>query len=233
MSIIAALISTRDGVVASDGRKFGSADVHIESGQITVLRPAQIESDEFDKTFELEGRKIVGAFCGLVSFSGMTIGEHVVEIAAAIASRAQFTSVVEKVAEGLRTRIDCISDKEVMRALRKLDLLLVGGERLTRADMRIASIRIHTEDGVIKAATKIDSVAKGSPCWRSIYGDDNAQAAARGVFEANLSSSSDADFLTRLVREAIEVGISASGPHPQGSDLACGGRVFLRRTYYS
>ena len=103
MSIIAALISSRDGVVASDGRKFSSADVHVESGQTTVSKPAQIESDDFDKTFELGDRKIVGACCGLVSFSGLTVGEHIVEIATpAIVEGAQFPLVVERIVEGTK-----------------------------------------------------------------------------------------------------------------------------------
>ena len=76
MSVIVAMISNRDGAIASDGRLFGPA--RIENGQVTD--PATVESDSFDKTFAIAGGKIVGAFCGLMSFSGRTVAEHVDEI---------------------------------------------------------------------------------------------------------------------------------------------------------
>ena len=116
---------------------------------------------------------------------------------------------------------------------RKLDLLLVGGERLKRADMRIASICIHPEGDAIKVERKIDSVVGGYSCSYSTYGEDNARAATTVVFKANSSYSADANFLSQLVRRAIEAGISACGLHPHGSEVACGGRTFVRRTFYT
>ena len=83
MSVIAALISKRDGVIASDGRKFGST--YLVNG--LPSKPLKVESDDFDKTFSLAGGKIIGAFCGLLEFGERTIAEHIQEI-----TRDSFTS---------------------------------------------------------------------------------------------------------------------------------------------
>jgi hypothetical protein len=55
MSIIAALASTRDGFVASDGRKFSSA--FWDKG--VIITPAHIDQDDYDKTFELDRGKVI------------------------------------------------------------------------------------------------------------------------------------------------------------------------------
>jgi hypothetical protein len=60
MSVIVALISERNGVVATDGRLFKPA--RFDHGRLTD--PATIDSDAFDKTFVLAGGKVIGAFSG-------------------------------------------------------------------------------------------------------------------------------------------------------------------------
>lgn len=61
MSVIVAVVSGRDGVVASDGRR--SSPAVLVDGR--VEKPSIVESDEFDKTFALDCGKVIGAFCGL------------------------------------------------------------------------------------------------------------------------------------------------------------------------
>jgi len=58
VSIIAALISSTDGVVSSDGRLFDSA--WLDNGQVT--KPALISSESFDKTFVIYDGKAVSGF---------------------------------------------------------------------------------------------------------------------------------------------------------------------------
>ena len=102
MSIVSALISRRDGVVASDGRIFSSA--WIENGN--VARPAVVESDSFDKTFTLADVKEIGAFAGLTRFSGKTVGEHVSEVAAkSTAIVNDFTTLTNLVQESVAQRL--------------------------------------------------------------------------------------------------------------------------------
>jgi hypothetical protein len=228
MSIIVAVASTRNGGVASDGRRFAPA--WLENG--CVVRPAAIESEVFDKTLTLDGNKIVGAFCGLMSFSGQSIAEHITEIVSPpIPSGAQFAPVVENIAGEVARRLNCVADREVTFPCRKLDLLLVAGESLTRSGLCIASIRVHPVNGAIKADTGIVRADSSNRYW--IYGDDRAVSAARTVFEANHAPNRDAGFLKRLAGQAVQAGIAAAGPHPHGSDPACGGQVFLRRTWYA
>ena len=66
MSVLVAVISQDHGVVASDGRRFGSAVVNFASGELN--RPAEVETDGFDKTFAVRGGQIVGAGCGVLEF---------------------------------------------------------------------------------------------------------------------------------------------------------------------
>ena len=228
MSIIVAIVSTRDGVVASDGRRFASA--WLENG--CVVKPATIESEVFDKTFALDGNKIVGAFCGLMSFSGQSIAEHIAEIVSPpIPSGAQFAPIVEKIAAEVARKLHCVADREVIFACRKLDLLLVAGESLTRSGLCIASVRVHPANSAVKADTAITRADSSNRYW--IYGDDRAVAGARTVFEANHAPNRDVDFLTRLADQSVRAAISAAGSHPHGSETACGGQVFLRRTWYA
>ena len=138
MSVIVAVISGRDGAVASDGRLFGPA--RLENGR--VVSPATIASDTFDKTFALAGGKVVGAFSGLMSFSGRTIAEHIAEIAAHLLSQlSDLHSLTTELEVKMISRLTQIASQEVIFPCRKLDVLLVGGANLMRSDMRIVSIR--------------------------------------------------------------------------------------------
>ena len=61
VSIIVAFVSEKGGVVGRDGRMFSAA--HFDCyGQLD--KHAQIERDDFDKTFKI-GERIIGAFCGV------------------------------------------------------------------------------------------------------------------------------------------------------------------------
>jgi len=227
MSIILALMSARDGIVACDGRRFHS--VHLVNG--VASEPASVSTDTFNKTFSLNGGNVVGAFCGLLEFSGATVAEHISDITSDMFSgRTTFLSIVDRIEEQLRHRLNEIDSAEVIPPCRKVDLLLVGGASLTRADITIASIRFGAaRDGV---TTSRDVMLAGRANRHCAYGDDQAATAAAAALNANRASNKDATFLLKLARRAIKSGIRNCGTPPHGMARACGGQVFTARTRY-
>src|SRR6266446_3627947 len=130
MSIIAALISHRDGMVASDGRIFAPA--LLENGR--VVRTATIESDTFDKTFAIGNGQVIGAFAGLVRFSGKTVADHILEIGTdSLNQRHDLGSLGDDLQRAIRMRLQLIDRDEVIFSERRLDVLLAAGEKLSRA----------------------------------------------------------------------------------------------------
>jgi len=130
MSVLVAVISQDHGVVASDGRRFGSAVVNFASGELN--RPAEVETDDFDKTFAVRGGQIVGAGCGVLEFSGRTVGQHIDEIVGAAASKESFLEIVERIAAGMLVRLNAIEESEISSQARILDLILVGRDYVSR-----------------------------------------------------------------------------------------------------
>jgi hypothetical protein len=223
MSVIAALISTRDGVTASDGRRFEA---------VVPPRPPSVESDDFDKTFSLAEGKVIGAFCGLLEFSGATVAEHIRDITASIVTKGtSFLEVVSLVQRELTARLNRVDDLEVMPAYRSVDLLLVGGVNLTRKDMRIAGVRFRaTQDGVVADPSDVVSAGEGNRYY--VYGEDLARAAAKKVFDDDHVASKASDQLLKLVSKAVDAGIQGCGVKAGGAHRACGGQIFTERTWY-
>jgi hypothetical protein len=227
MSVIVALISIRDGVVASDGRMFGSA--RLENGRVAT--PAQVATETFDKTFALAGGKVLGAFSGLMRFSGKTVADHAAEIADALAAQERdLDAIVTRFVTEMSARLKSIDKDEVIPPCRKLDVLLVGGAQLTRAHMRIVSLRFFPDRDRI--ATDSETVAADRRNRYYVRGEDKAAAAAGRILGANRAPNSDVSFLKRLAQQAVQVGIKEAGIHPHGTEKACGGQTYCRRTWY-
>ena len=224
MSIISAYISPRSGVVASDGRMFAPA--YYTDGQL--LQSACIEREDFDKTFDLRHGKVVGAFCGLVSFGCQTIGDHARRIAdVAGQSCRDLTSLATVIAEGLRTALDAVEPDEVSPEFWSIELLLAGGHSFRRSDVRTVHLRLAPDQGATQ--TSVDEVHpdRGRK-WFYVAGDCPAQHAAKSVFQADVDARQGTAYLTRTALAAIADGIRATGPHPSGTQPACGGQTFAR-----
>ena len=137
VSVILAVISRRNGVVASDGRLFGSVKLQNDRpvGQVPLDR------DDFDKTFPLCQRRVVGAFAGLTCFGGKTIAEHVAEI---VKEKSPYPRSLEQVVNALEEplfqRISAIPSEEAVFPRRKVDLLLAGRKDLNRQRCQIAKL---------------------------------------------------------------------------------------------
>jgi hypothetical protein len=227
MSVIVALISNRDGVVVSDGRLFGSA--LLDNGRVT--QPASIESDEFDKTFSLGRGKLIGAFSGLMRFSGKTVSEHVSEVAVPLLCRpVDLQTLTKEIEKEITQRLAHIDDREVIFPCRRLDMLLVAGMNLSRSEIRIVSIRFYPKDNVMTWET--DTVAADRANRYCVRGEDHAAAAADRLLANNHAPNRDAAFLKKLATKAVQSGIRAAGTHPHGSDPACGKKIFVRGTLY-
>ncbi len=180
MSVIVAVISDKDGVVASDGIRFAPTQI----GQ-----PAPVESLTFDKTFALAEGKIIGAFCGLVEFSGRTIAEHVSDVVGAtVAHGATLEPVFDQVATEMRHRLNQVSEGDVALAARVVDLLMVGGQHLTRSDMRIFSARFHPRGGDVI----LDKNSHSKFCRA---GADGAAATAGAYLDQNYDGNRGATYL--------------------------------------
>lgn len=228
MSIIAALASTRDGFVGSDGRKFSSA--FWDNG--VLITPAHIFQDDFDKTFELYGGNVIGAFCGLLEFDGLTVGKHIEDITgASLVPHINLQPLIKTIQRGLCTRLENINPQEIAFDFRKVDLILMGGRQLSRRDMRIFALRFFPFNDRIQSNMNEVFPDRHSNMYY-LFGDDLAVNAARKVFDNNTKTSRDAKFLHKLITESLEAGIRSAGRHVNGPNLACGGIIFTKRTCY-
>jgi len=228
MSIIVALISEKDGIVASDGRLFGPA--MFENDQ--VIQPAAIESDEFDKTFSLGEGRLIGAFSGLTHFSGKNIREHVEEVIVPLLhSTTSFEALSLELEKEFYSRFIQIDSHEVILPCRKLEMLLVAGNNLNRSEMRIRSIRFIPKGNEIVKESNIFAADKTRNRY-VVGGDMQAGRAAMDVLGGRIAIEKDSAFLKKLAKQAIQAGIVATGAHPLGIDPACGGSIFVQRTWY-
>jgi hypothetical protein len=142
-----------------------------------MVSPATVTSDTFDKTFALAGGRIIGAFSGLMSFSGKTIDEHVAEILTNYLSPAsELETLSAKLDTEMRKRLTAIDSQEVIFPCRRLDILVVGGAKVTRSNMRIVSIRFYPTGNAI--VSESDTVAADRQNRYYVRGEDMAAAAA-------------------------------------------------------
>ena len=223
MSIIIALISTRCGVVASDGRRFSSA---FPDKQI----PAEVELENFDKTFSLLKGKVIGAFAGLLEFSGRTIREHIVETASAwLDSSEDYESLANKIKHDMQEKLSEIRDDEVGFIYRTLDLLLVAGDRLAGNNPKIFAIRFEPRNDLIIADGP--EIVESSPrhIGQRIRGVPEAREGAEKALILKRNKKIDIEYLEALAGRGIKSGIYSSRSHPYGTEQACGGSIFVRR----
>lgn len=227
MSIISALISTRDGTVASDGRRFNSN--YLVNGVPT--HPVTLAADDFDKTFSLGGGRIIGGFCGLLEFSGLTVAQHITQIFnGAFTSTATFLAIVDLIERQFCRFLDSVADGEVLRSCRNVDILLVGGAGLQRSDMTIATLRFTVPDSGATATRQVSTAGRANRFH--LFGNDAACAAASAVFNGNNATNRDAKFLLNLQDSAIRQGVARCGPAPHTTIPSCGGTIFAKRTWY-
>jgi hypothetical protein len=224
VSLILALLTSRDGIVASDGRRFGNAV--FDNG--TLVTPAPIESDDFDKTFSLDGGEVVGAFAGLMRFSGKDISEHVDEsLQPLLAEKKDLLAIAKELSDGIKAKLTNIDPQEVVFDCRKLDVLILSGKWAPKGRLELAKLRFSPHNGAIISGSEVVR-PEGQP-WHSLFGDDHATATAHRFLSSNRARNKDAFFLRTLALRAMNVGINACGAQPYGPEPACGGKLFARR----
>ena len=224
MSLILALITSRDGIVASDGRRFGNAV--FDKG--TLVTPAPIESEEFDKTFSLDGGEVVGAFAGLMGFSGKDISQHVDEsLQSLLAEKKDFLAIANELSDAIKSKLTNIDQQEVVFDCRKLDVLMVSGKWAPKGRLELAKLHFSPNNGAILSSSEV--ISPGGQPWHSLYGDDHATAAAHRLLSSNRARNKDAFFLRTLALRAMNVGVNACGAQPYGPEPACGGKFFAKQ----
>jgi len=222
MSIIAAFVSGEGAVVASDGRMFTPAQLDGEK----VIKPAEIERDDFDKTFNFNN-SIIGAFCGLLSFSGLTTSTHITEILSAIGEpTGTFESIIPTLGDNFRKRLNSISPDEILFNLRKVDILLV--RRISKKAMGVVQMRFVPNNGEIRIDKNLSTIKNVKRYF--LFGDDMAQNCASKVFTNNKAKNQNINFLSMLITKAIQTGISSAGKSPFNQKIAsCGGTIFRKQ----
>lgn len=223
VTIIGAIVSRDGGVVASDGRVYGSAPMR--DGAYTL--PPVIESDEHDKTFVCCAGRINATHSGLMRFSGKSVPEHVSEFLESGAHPIRMIAeAAGELAEKLPGRLESIDDSEVSFENRKLDLLLIGHAFGQSKPTKMVALSFRPEGGRIAVVRKDVSGRKANRFH--LFGDDSAQAQAKRVLESNDSPRRDVKFLCSLLERATREGIANCGVLPGTAVASCGGKVFIR-----
>lgn len=224
MSIIIAIISCHNGIVASDGRIFESVKM---IDKIPIVSPG-IKSEQFDKTFSIIDGEFIGAFAGLMSFSGKPISEHVNEIISdAPLFDMRLSEVADLIGNKITDRLCRISDDDVIFENRKVDILLVGREGTGKRNVAIKVVRIYPKNNKLIFEEELIPSQKSNNTFK-IFGNDEASKAAVIIMRRNSAPNKDNEFLKRLGKQAIRAGIRGSSVIPHGSEKACGGITYCR-----
>ena len=182
MSIVIALASSRNVVVGSDGRLFGPARFENDE-QVTH---AEIQQEDFDKTFSLYQGKIVGACAGLMHFGGgMPIAEHLAEILQQYHPNPRdLAGVVNILVKHYTSRL--LSAQEILFRCRKSEILLAAGSDLTKGNFRIARLRFQPSEDETKitceSKIRCRGLADEEIIW-AMWGDDDAQKGASTLID--------------------------------------------------
>ncbi len=231
MTVIVALISKKDGFVASDGRIF--SPVYIQDGK--TVGTAQISNDYFNKTFCLYNGKIVGCFAGIMKFSEKTISEHVSEIENS-SLFSDIGSFKDELKGEMLNRLTAISCQEIIFCRRKLNVVLVGGKNLKRSDMRIISLEFYPDGKQIGCREKVVKSEDIPSNQLGFYtqGDAKAISKVKELISHNGTGITTANRLEEFIKTLVKEGIMAADYHPDGNgtDCSCGGKLFQRRTWY-
>jgi hypothetical protein len=219
MSIIAAFVSGQGAIVASDGRMFTSA--RFDGGKI-VEQP-KIGRDDFDKTFNFNNN-IIGAYCGLLSFSGLTTSTHITEILSGIKEPSgDFENIIRTLGENFRNRLLSIPSNEVLFKFRHVDAIFVG--RVSKKAMEAIKMRFIPNHSDI-CIENIPSIIKNDNRY-FLFGNDTAQKGAINIFANNKAQNHDLSFLSKLIMKAIKAGITSSSKFNQEKE--CGGTIFRKQ----
>ncbi len=125
MSIIIGFVTKQFGIIASDGRQFGSAK--LENGQLK--EKAQIISEAFDKTFSLKGGNIIGASAGLTTFENKKISEHLEEfIQEKWADSISVDEIIRNTIDSFSIQLKNVDHGEILFEERKVDIILISSK---------------------------------------------------------------------------------------------------------
>jgi hypothetical protein len=226
MSIIIGIVTDTCALVASDGRLHSGA--YYENDK--RIKDSEVIQDDFDKTFVLNGGKIIGAVAGTMKFEDKIIAEHLVKLMA----NNTFTpeTLVDVLCKGLREQFEQISSAEIAFAYRKLDLIIINSNSGEMKDMKIQARRLHPDSNnssIEIERFEISPKVQGHAAWQ-IYGDDTSQREINDFLSTEIQKMTriDEKGLRSLMYKAIRLGIKVSEKNNEGNDLNCGGKVFVK-----
>lgn len=216
MSVAIALAMEAFGLVMTDGRRVES------DGRST--------RDDYDKTFAIDNPRLIAASVGLLEFAGLTVAQHVQQIADAGGScLTSLQAACLHIGARLAERLDNINETEVGFQHRKLELLFVGRCQLANGNVRICSVELHPDLG----KQRIEKTVK---LWESVdYYVTVGDEAARDRIGLRMPQPekrfllNDIGHAKHRLTEVMTEAIAHCGPHPVYPHiLACGGLPHAR-----
>jgi hypothetical protein len=228
MSIIIGLISKKCELVASDGRLTSGAEFKFGS----VIKKAIPIDDQFDKTFSLKEGRIIGTVAGLMEFHGLKISEHLENILNEECNNVNFLDqTMNCLATKLKTRIEGISDAEILFEHRIIDLILIGSTYDEPNDLKLFSFRFKPDlnsNIITVESSEIPAHRKGFAHWQ-LFGDDASQESVNRFLSSELKETPiEEKRLRSLSYKAIRLGIISSSKHEFGEYPTCGGKPFVK-----
>lgn len=226
MSIIIGIVTDKCALVASDGRLHSGA--YFENGIRT--KDSKVIQDDFDKTFVLNGGKIIGAVAGTMKFEDKIIAEHLRELFENNACTPE--TLIDDLCEGIKKRLELISSAEIAFVFRKIDLILINSTSGEMKDLKVQARRFHpnSDNSAIEIEKFVISPkVQGHAAWQ-LFGDDTSQKAIHDFLATEIQKMTfiDEKGLRSLLYKAIRLGIKVSEKSKEGNDLNCGGKVFVK-----
>ena len=211
MSVAIALAMEAFGLVMTDGRR--------------VESDGRSARDDYDKTFAIGNPHLIAASVGLLEFSGLTVGEHIRQVAEVDGTElTTLQDVCLQIGERLATRLGSINETEVGFQHRKLELLFVGRGRLTSGNPRICSVGLYPNPSNQRIERTVQLWQPAD--YFVTVGDDAARSriGLRMPKPERRFLLADINHARKRLTDVMTEAIAHCGPHPLYPHMpACGG----------
>lgn len=214
MSIILGMVFKNGAIVSSDGR---------------TIYNGKVVENEFDKTFSTADGKFIGACSGLANFQHKKTLDHILEILSEASSVSlSLNRTIEFLMMEMVDRLEAISPHEVSFPHRKIDIILISGEKPNHEDLAIYAFRLapdSTEARIEGVFKKIPEIDKTEIIYFATFGEEPAQDGLVRFLYQEFSKSPylDYSYLEDLSLKAIKSGIESSQKLSGGTETICGG----------
>jgi|GEM_PF-2996337 len=223
MTILFSYISDKQVAVASDGN-------------IIENSANKIVCNNYDKTFHLYNRMIVGAFSNNMSIDhsiygrSVSIGIIMSEISKNIPAPTCFDNFVDNLSEAYKTVLNSIETSGPSIDNRSSNIILAASKHFNGKDFEIYCLRFTFNDADKKIIlSKKESPLIGNGNWYVVAPDEEFSCISKAI-QQDFDALPCGLTIEQIVKRGIEIGVRTSNLQKVNGKLL-GGKISIKSTY--